>query len=148
MNIERYRDYLVRRSEEVVGGCRVYTGHILPNGYGRVKVWDQKRERSVYAHRLAWEVGRGPITAGHELDHLCRTRACINVAHLEMVTHRENVLRGVGPTARHAHKTHCIRGHPFTPENTGPNGNKPYYRSCRTCKREVARARRQRLRTP
>jgi hypothetical protein len=45
------------------------------------------------AHRLAWEFLVGPLTPGMVLDHLCRTPACINPAHLEEVTNRENIIR-------------------------------------------------------
>ena len=66
-----------------------------------------------------------------------RNPACVNPAHLEAVTHRENVLRGAGVSAIQARKTHCKHGHEFTPENTmkvrTPSGNGG--RRCRTCDR-------------
>ncbi|NED52837.1 HNH endonuclease, partial [Micromonospora aurantiaca] len=69
-------------------------------------------------------------------DHLCRNRACVNVTHLEIVTNRINILRGETLQAANAAKTHCIRGHEFTPENTYvKNGG----RDCRTCARERQR---------
>jgi hypothetical protein len=47
------------------------------------------------------------------------------------VTRGQNVLRGEGPSARHARQTHCKRGHPFDQRNTyvTPQG----WRACRTC---------------
>ncbi len=59
----------------------------------------------------------GQIPSGLTLDHLCRVRNCVNPAHLEPVTHRENTLRGDGVTAINARKTSCHRGHPFAGEN-------------------------------
>lgn len=48
----------------------------------------------VCAHRMVYERDRGPVPAGLELDHLCRNPSCVNPAHLEPVTHLENVHRG------------------------------------------------------
>ncbi len=70
------------------------------------------------AHRAFYEHSIGKVPAGLELDHLCRNRYCVNPSHLEPVTHKENVLRGISPSAIHAKKTHCVHGHKYTPENT------------------------------
>ena len=75
------------------------------------------------AHRVAYELTRGPIPEGLELDHLCRNRGCVNPFHMEAVTHHENVLRGA------LVKTHCLRGHERTPESVYANGN------CKECYR-------------
>lgn len=55
------------------------------------------------AHRVAYELEREPIPPGLEPDHLCKNRACVRPDHLELVTHRENVLRGDGFYAK-AHR--------------------------------------------
>jgi hypothetical protein len=60
----------------------------------------------------------GPIPPNRQLDHLCRNPQCVNPKHLDLVSHRENVLRGIGFYAINARKTHCPQGHPYTPENT------------------------------
>lgn len=88
--------------------CWLWTASRTPSGYGRFR---PSRRPWVYAHRFAYEAQHGPIPPGLELDHLCRTPACVNPAHLEAVTHQENVLRGTGVAARNARKTHCLRGH-------------------------------------
>jgi hypothetical protein len=112
------------------GACIEWQNCIDPDGYGRKRV-GAKMER---AHRIAWQEKHGPIPAGMVTDHLCRNRRCVNVAHLELVTHRENTLRGHGPTARNARATSCINGHEFTPANTRirPNDGS---RVCRACAR-------------
>lgn len=59
-------------------------------GYGRLHVEGSK----VWAHRYSYEMLTGPIPDGLVIDHLCRNRACVNPAHMEPVTSRENLRRG------------------------------------------------------
>jgi hypothetical protein len=47
------------------------------------------------AHRAYYEERYGPLPSGVQLDHLCRTPACVNPEHLEPVSARINTLRGV-----------------------------------------------------
>lgn len=104
--------------------------------YGIVDIYGQPRMQ-YRAHRIAWELYRGPLPTTHTIDHLCKVHSCVNPAHLEVVTQKTNVLRGEGPTAENARKIACLRGHPFTPENTwvfvGADGYKR--RACRECQR-------------
>lgn len=122
-------------------GCIEWTGSLAGGGYAQIKI----DRRAQYAHRVAWEMVHGPIPEGMYLDHLCRNRKCVNAAHLEPVSFRENVLRGVGPTATNATKTACPEGHPYSIENTytNPAGS----RVCRTCKGQRERERRARLKS-
>ena len=115
--------------------CWLWSGPCTPQGYGRY--WAGKNK--VYPHRLAYELLVGPIPEGLTIDHLCRNPRCVNPAHLEPVTPRENTLRGYGLAALHAAKTHCLRGHPFDEENTR------VYRGGRHCRKCCAL--RQRART-
>lgn len=113
-----------------LGPCWLWIGFRQSEGYGR---FGPEKTRSILAHRWAYERIIGPIPQGCEIDHLCRNPPCVNPQHMEPVTERVNTLRGEGPTARNARKTHCIRGHAFTPENTilRPSGG----RTCRICRR-------------
>jgi hypothetical protein len=107
--------------------------------WGRVRGYGQTRHngKHCYVHRWAYELLVGPIPPTMTLDHLCRNPACANPRHLEPVTIGVNVLRGLGPTARHARKTRCINGHPFNETNTiyRPTGG----RYCRECRRASSR---------
>ena len=116
----------VRQDDET--GCWNWVGN-TSDGYGALRI-DRKM---VKAHRFAYELLVGPIPDGLQLDHLCRNRACCNPGHLEPVTDVENILRGEGPPAVNARKTHCIHGHEFTEANTYVY---PHFRSCKACKRK------------
>jgi hypothetical protein len=123
-------------------GCWEWTGQLRTAGYGTLYV---RGEGFVQAHRWMYEQHVGPIPDGMQLDHLCRNRRCVNPAHLEPVTNRENCLRGVSPAAQHAKVTHCPAGHPYEGDNiyVCPRGT----RRCRACARQAARERYARSRT-
>lgn len=110
--------------------CWLWRGTILQGGYGQIKV----KKRKMQAHRFFYELLVGPIPEGLTIDHLCRVRNCVNPAHLEPVTGRENTLRGNNPAAQNARKTHCKRGHPLSGSNlrSSKDGRQ---RRCKTCDR-------------
>lgn len=122
-------------------GCWIWTASFTSAGYGQFIVMRGHRGYPRQAHRIAWELLRGPIPDDLVIDHRCRTRACVNPDHLEPVTNKENILRGISVPAINGRKTHCIRGHAFTPENTYRPARGG--RQCITCQklRDKGRAR-------
>jgi hypothetical protein len=121
-----------RLVEDPTTGCVNWTGSTQHNGYGRIGAG--KKGKHVPAHRVAYELAKGPVPPGLQIDHLCRNRRCCNPAHLEAVTYEENMARGNAPQVLNARKTHCVHGHPFNEENTMhiTVRGRPA-RNCRTC---------------
>ena len=124
----------VQRYVNITDTCWLWTGATSAAGYGTYQV-DGKH---VSAHRYFYELSFGPIPKGFQIDHLCRTRNCVAVKHMEVVTQRENILRGEGPSAQQARQTHCKRGHEFTEENTYHQPSRPNSRRCRACEARKA----------
>lgn len=98
-----------RVSRDAGGGCWLWTGRLSRAGYG--VFWHDGKDRR--AHRFAYEFLVGPIPDGLTLDHLCRTRSCVNPAHLEPVTQIVNVRRGNAPNVVARREGRCRRGHEF-----------------------------------
>lgn len=113
-----------------------------PHGYGQISVGG-RAGRPRRAHIVLWELLHGPVPDGLELDHTCRNTACIRPAHLEPVTHAENMRRARGLNR----PTHCKHDHELTPENTYvelvATGGTAW--KCRTCRARRNREYRQRL---
>lgn len=109
-----------RRSTTDENGCWIWSGRQTPAGYchaGRG-----------YAHRVAYEIAKGPIPPGITVDHICYVRNCVNPEHLRLLSGRENSAR------KYTGATHerCRNGHEYTPENTllASGGTE---RRCKTC---------------
>lgn len=107
--------------------CWIWRGSRQSNGYGQINPGGDGLA-PLRAHRVAYELVRGPIPDGLILDHLCRNPACVNPDHLEPVTYRENAMRGVSPKLV-SHRTGiCRRGHAMVTLKSGR-------KRCRVCAR-------------
>ena len=78
--------------------CWLWSGVKTHDGYGRIRF----NGRMQYTHRVAYALHVGPIPDGLMLDHTCHERACFNPAHLEPVTHGQNVQNRAGLNANNA----------------------------------------------
>ena len=124
-------------------GCWLWLGALNNLGYGVMGVgsaYDGTR-RTALAHAVAWELFEGGVPDHLDLDHKCRVPSCVNPGHLEIVTHRENILRGKNCSHRSEGKwkrqTHCQRGHLLSGTNLYVAPNKT--RNCRACRRSANR---------
>jgi len=66
--------------------CWIWRGSTL-RGYGK----HHTEGKTYIAHRFAWMLEHGEISLGKDLHHICGNRSCVNPAHLELLTHQENM---------------------------------------------------------
>ena len=122
-------------------GCHIFTGRINKRGYGFLSLRHRFDDgyiwtRTTYAHILAYSATFGDIPKGKCVHHTCTNKACINPAHLELLTPAEHLWIRRG-TIYASPVTQCIKGHIYDEANTRwiKNRNGRLYRQCRTCDR-------------
>jgi hypothetical protein len=118
--------FWLKTMPEPMSGCWLWIGNTSAQGYGTMYFHGENTP----AHRAAWQLHRGPIGEGKEIDHLCKTRACVNPDHLRVITKSANL------ATRDLVRTHCLNGHPLTDDNC-------YFerdgRRCKTCRKNYRR---------
>lgn len=113
---------------DTTGDCWDWTASVIGGprgGYGQFRVGRKMRK----AHVVSYEAHVGPVPPGLQLDHLCRNRRCVNPAHLEPVTARQNHHRSpLTPASR----MQCPRGHSLSDAYLRPRDGA---RVCTKCQR-------------
>lgn len=131
-----------------LGPCWMWTGHRSPDGYGMFQTGD-RISKSGYraptqAHIVSCRLDGKDCPAGHEWDHICRIRPCVNPSHLEAIPHRENVRRGFSIVATYMdERTTCLYGHDLTSPEAWYYRPDHKGRICRLCQLERANGRRE-----
>ncbi len=117
--------------------CWLWTAYINKFGYGVIGTYDKK---TALAHRVSFELTKGPIPEGLEINHLCEVKNCINPDHLEAITRAEHILKTDFQGGKYQkNKTHCVNGHSF--QETDVYITKEGHRKCRACGRAADKRR-------
>lgn len=119
-------------SVEKTEGCWLWTGARGKHGYGIITLAPHHRTGRV--HRIMWELHNGQIPEGMCVCHRCDNPVCVKLDHLFLGTHADNVRDRIAKgRSRYPNtlKTHCKRGHEFSPANT--YRTKDGRRDCRAC---------------
>jgi hypothetical protein len=113
-------------------GCWIWTAALSSKGYGVLGIGNRKIQS---AHKFSYEHFIGKVEEGLVLDHLCRVRCCVNPYHLDPITNKLNLARGINSNRE---KTHCKRGHKLLGDNLYIDPKKKS-RGCKECKRSASR---------
>lgn len=118
--------------------CWEWTGS-KTRGYGRLKI----KGRKFSAHRVSYEIFKGPIPKDLVVMHSCNNKSCVRPDHLSVGTPIQNS-RDARRDGLYKQYKFCVNGHGFTPENTVvyvSNGRWPS-KSCRICRKDAEERRR------
>jgi hypothetical protein len=64
----------------------------MKSGYGKLGIRDaQGKPKTMFAHRLVWELTYGPLLREEVVMHMCDNPGCINVEHLRLGSQGDNL---------------------------------------------------------
>jgi len=87
--IDRFHDGYI---PEPNSSCWLFFLSWDKDGYGGIMVRGGKRLKRIQAHRLSWQIHRGPIPNGLIICHTCDLPCCVNPDHLFLGTYSDNAL--------------------------------------------------------
>lgn len=129
----RSKNFLWALDQLPTENCVVWPGELSEDGYPTTRYNGHK----TVAHRAIWTEILGPIPEGLVLERTCRNTACVNPRHCEPVTAQEAIERS---PLHNKNKTHCPKGHAYSPENTITSKDKKtgkvVSRVCKKCRAE------------
>jgi hypothetical protein len=135
-------------------GCLIWTGATGKGGRTSISLTSRRGGAQTSAPRLAWTLKNGKIPEGHIVARraTCQNPACVEPAHFELMEGERGNVAATAAKLRvstippyeeviggiKARKTHCKRGHEYTPENTliQRRSGGGYGRSCRACRKQ------------
>lgn len=96
---------IARYWQKVIPGdeCWGWDGGLM-HGYGRVSA----NGKTYVAHRLAYEMAKGPIGDEMMIDHACHNRECTNPEHLREVTPQQNSQHRIGKNPNNTSGRHGV----------------------------------------
>lgn len=131
-----YEQIMAQVIQDTTTGCWVFTGLLSIGRYGTLK----DRGKTLYVHRWLYEERYGLLLPGFELDHLCKNPPCCNIEHLQIVTHRENLMRSSSPSGVHARKQVCPKCQgPYSVRVFRKKGKTMTSRICKPCLKSYER---------
>lgn len=71
-------------------GCHISSYSIGSHGYAQIGWQTEDGHSMTTAHRASWTAVHGQIPLGMTVDHVCKIRTCVNVAHLRLLTNVDN----------------------------------------------------------
>jgi len=87
------KNFVCTQVSELSTPCHIWMGSTSGNGRGGGYPRMSLNGQTVAVHIVVWTNEHGYIPGKKQIDHLCENRLCVNVEHLEMVSHIENQKR-------------------------------------------------------
>lgn len=132
---ERVAKRAYERVDRDANGCWISQYSVASHGYSQIGWQNRGARHVVLGHRASWTHVNGQVPLGMTIDHICKTKRCVNPAHLRLLPNYENARRTAG---RDWPMGYCVNGHDSTHlEKVTRNANAQGFAViCGTCQRQ------------